>query len=550
MFGRTTAVTVLMVLTLGLAACSSDAGDTDSTSATDEDASDTASDDDASTATSDDGSSDGDADADDEADGSGDGGDGGTGAAAGEPTATQPVEPFEPGSLEWDEYDDDTDVALLDVPVDYRDPDGDQFELFLARHRALDPEQRIGTLLINPGGPGFGGSDYALFATQIFDIDLLDRFDIVGWDPRGTGESTPAIDCIDDYDPYFTAVDLTPADEAARTEVVGIAANFAEACETQNAAIIDHVGTNDSARDMDAIRRALGEDTISFFGFSYGSELGATWATMFPDTVRAAVLDGAADPNADALESSLQQSAGFEQSIETFLERCSTDDECEFHNDGDAMTAFVDLLAQLDATPLTVEPDRPPVNRDVAITATVQAMYSESYWPALERALADAAEGDAAGLLALSDAYYQRQPDGTYGNELEAFQAISCADTADRPTVEETDAEVPQFREVAPLLVPEGSVGSYFCTFFPPAADPRVEITGAGAGPIVVIGTTGDPATPLESTQRMAEALEDGRLVIVEADQHTGYGVNRCVIDVVNDYLIDLEPPESGTECR
>ena len=535
-------MTVLVGLTLGVAACSASSGESGSTSTTDDaDVTTVPGDQVSAEASNDDAAGVDDDDSTDE-----------------EPTADEPVEPtgtqeaaaFEPTPIEWDEFDDDTDVALLDVPVDYADPDGEQFELFLARHRALDPEQRIGTLLINPGGPGFGGSDYALFATQIFDIDLLERFDIVGWDPRGTGESTPVIDCIDDYDPYFTSVDLTPEDDAARTEVVGIAANFAEACETENAMIIDHVGTNDSARDMDAIRRALGEDTISFFGFSYGSELGATWATMFPDTVRAAVLDGAADPNADALESSLQQTAGFQQSIETFLDRCSADDECEFHNDGDATTAFVDLLAQLDATPLTVEPDRPPVNRDVALTATVQAMYSESYWPALERALADAAEGDAAGLLALNDAYYQRQPDGTYGNELEAFQAISCADTPDRPTVEETDAEVPRFREVAPLLVPEGSVGSYFCTFFPPASDPRVEITGAGAGPIVVIGTTGDPATPLESTQRMAEALEDGRLVIVEADQHTGYGVNRCVIDVVNDYLIDLDAPESGTECR
>ena len=457
---------------------------------------------------------------------------------------------FEVAPIEWSEFDDDVDVATVAVPVDYENPGGDQFELFVARHRALEPDERIGSLLINPGGPGFGGSDYALFATQVFDRDLLDHFDIVGWDPRGTGESEPAIDCIDDFDPYFNAVDLTPETDEERATAVGVAANFVEACETNNAGYFEYVGTNNSARDIDALRQALGEDEISYFGFSYGSELGATWATLFPDTVRAAVLDGAADPNADALEGSLQQMAGFQASLETFLSRCSADSDCEFHNDGDAETAFVDLLAALDAAPAEVEPDRPPVNRDVALVATIQAMYSESFWPALERALADAENGDAAGLLALNDAYYQRQSDGTYGNELEAFQVISCADTADRETVEEADAEVAQFREVAPLLVPEGSIGSYFCTFFEAPVDPRVEITGAGAGPIVVIGTTGDPATPFESTVRMAETLEDGRLVIVEADQHTGYGVNRCVIDVVNDYLIDLNAPESGTECR
>jgi len=192
---------------------------------------------------------------------------------------------------------------------------------------------------------------------------------------------------------------------------------------------------------------------------------------------------------------------------------------------------------------------RPPVNRDVAATGVVQAMYSESFWPVLEQSLAAAAQGDGSGLLELADSYYQRMPDGTYGNELEAFQAISCADTSERKSVEETDAENGIYTEVAPRLVPEGSSGGYFCTFFPPAIDPRIDIDGAGAGPIVVIGTTGDPATPFESTVRMSNTLEDGRLVIVEAEQHTGYGVNGCVIEVVNDYLIDLEAPVDETEC-
>ena len=153
-------------------------------------------------------------------------------------------------------------------------------------------------------------------------------------------------------------------------------------------------------------------------------------------------------------------------------------------------------------------------------------------------------------MLALHDAYYKRQPNGTYGNELEAFQTISCADTAERLSVAEEDALIDDDRAVAPRLVPEGSVGQYFCTFFPTAHDPRVDITGVGAGPIVVIGTTGDPATPLSSTESMADALDDGRLVVVEADQHTGYGVNRCVNELVNDYLIELITPTDDTVCR
>jgi pimeloyl-ACP methyl ester carboxylesterase len=467
------------------------------------------------------------------------------------PATTVPPEelpPFEPAAIDWERFDDAVDVGTLDVPVDYAEPDGATFELFLARYNALDQDAKIGTLLVNPGGPGFGGTDLAFFASQIYDRPLRERFDIIGWDPRGTGESDPPIDCIDDYDPYVTEIDATPDTPAERRLLVSRAEQFAEQCVERSGDIVQHVGTNASARDMDTIRRSLGEDRISYFGFSYGSELGATWATLFPDTVRAAVLDGASDPDADALESSIQQLRGFESTLSTFLARCSEDDECVFHNDGDAEGALDRLLADLDAEPIDAGPERPPANRDVAITALAQAMYSERFWPELERSLAAAQEGDGSGLLALHDSYYQRSVDGTYGNELEAFQTISCADTPERPTIDEIEDDAEALTEAAPRFVPDGTL-SFFCSFFPPALDPRLDITAADAGPIVVIGTTGDPATPFESTERMADKLEDGRLVVVDADQHTGYGLNRCVIDVVNDYLVDLEPPDDGTEC-
>ena len=473
-----------------------------------------------------------------------------TTAGAETAAATPPAE-FEPAPIEFERYDDAVEVGTLDVPVDYADPDGPHFELFIARYNAIDQDDKIGSLLINPGGPGFGGSDFAIFASQIFDRALLERFDIIGWDPRGTGESDPPVDCIDDYDPFFNEIDSTPESDEDRALLVTTAEEFADGCATRSGDIIEFVGTNNSARDIDVIRRALGEETISYFGFSYGSELGAAWVTLFPDTVRAAVLDGASDPNADPLESSLQQLGGFEASLSTFLAQCSDDDDCAFHNDGDAEGAFDALLTDIDEAPLPSDDDRPPVNRDVAVTGVIQAMYSEQFWPALEQSLVAAQRaGDGSGLLALNDSYYRRAPDGTYGNELEAFQVITCADTAERQTIEEVDSEAALYTEVAPRLVPEGSAGGYSCTFLPDSIDPRIDITGAGAGSIVVIGTTGDPATPFESTVRMSNTLEDGRLVVVEADQHTGYGVNRCVIDVVNAYLIDLEPPADETECR
>ena len=456
---------------------------------------------------------------------------------------------FDPGSFEWEPFNDAVDVATLEVPVDWADPAGPRFELFVARYNALDQAAKIGSLLVNPGGPGSEGSFLALGAAGIYDQEILQHFDIIAWDPRGTGESDPPVDCIDDYDPYFVAIDSTPEDDAERQALLDASREFAEQCIERNE-YLQYVGTNNSARDMDAIRRALGEDTISYFGFSYGSELGAAWATLFPDTVRAAVLDGAADPDADPLESSLQQLAGFEAALDTFLAQCSADTRCAFHNAGDAEGAFDRLMAELDESPIpSGDPSRPPVNRDVATTAVSEAMYSDVRWPALAESLAAAQFGDGSGLMALNDSYYQRRSDGTYDNFLEAFPVITCADTAERPTVEEVDAESSQYSEVAPRLVPEGSLGGYICTFMPPALDPRIEVTGAGAGTMLVIGTTGDPSTPLESTIRMANALEDSRLVIVEAAQHTGYGVNRCVVDAVNAYLVDLEPPEDGLRC-
>jgi pimeloyl-ACP methyl ester carboxylesterase len=467
------------------------------------------------------------------------------GEGADDPDADPEVPP-----IEWEEYSATVDTAIVPVPLDHSDPTGEMIELFVARHPARDPDNRIGSLLVNPGGPGFGGSDFAIYAAQIYDPALLDRFDIVGWDPRGTGVSSPAIDCIDDFDPYVAEIDITPETDAERNTYLARSQEFAELCVSGNDGFLTLVGTNNTARDMDWLRRALGEETISYFGFSYGSELGATWATLFPDTVRAAVLDGAADPNADDLESSKQQLRGFETSLSTFLAQCSSRSSCAFHNGGDAEGAFDALALALDADPVPTVAGRPEANLAVMINGVIQAMYSQSYWPRLEDALAAAADGDGSGLLALHDSYFQRRADGTYGNQLEAFQVISCMDTDERRSVDDENKVIDELRAIAPRLVPEGSVGSYFCTFLPTAGDPRADITGAGAGPIVVIGTTGDAATPLESTRAMAATLEDGRLVVVEAEQHTGYGVNRCVVDVVNDYLIDLVPPDDGTECR
>lgn len=453
------------------------------------------------------------------------------------------------GAIDWESCGDDLECGHLSVPLDYANPDGESIRLYLVRHLALDPESRIGSLLVNPGGPGFGGSWLAESASQIYSPAILDSFDIVGFDPRGTGASEPAIDCIDDYDEWFTGGDITPDTPEEKQEIVDDARRFTEECFARNGDFLQYAGTNNVARDMDSIRQALGEDRISYFGFSYGSELGAVWTTLFPGTVRAAVLDGATDPNADSIEGLLQQNKGFEDAFTRYLDDCAADPTCSFHKDGRSAEAFDDFMAVLDENPIPTEAGRPDLDRGMALIAVAQAMYDEQLWPTLSDGLAQAVdEGNGTTLLGLYDMYFQRQPDGTWTNELEAFLNILCADDPERPSVEEADQYVQEYIAVAPRTSP-GTTGNYTCTFWPPALDPRVDITGAGAGPILVIGTTGDPATPLEGTRNMAASLEDGRLVVATANQHIGYNTSLCVNDLVDSYLIDLTAPDEETRC-
>jgi pimeloyl-ACP methyl ester carboxylesterase len=437
--------------------------------------------------------------------------------------------------------------GTLEVPFDYDDPAKGSFQLHLERRPADKPKKRIGSLLVNPGGPGFGGAMLASDAEFYFSEALTDAFDIIGWDPRGTGQSTPSVDCIDDYDPYF-AFDPSPDTPEEQREMEEAGQAFVDACLERSAEILPYISTTASARDMDRIRAALGEDTISYFGFSYGSELGATWVSMFPTTVRAAVLDGATDPTADYVSEGLQQAQGFERQLSAFLADCSARKTCDFHNSGNSEDAFDQLLRDLDISPLVVKTSRPAVNQGVALIATAYSMYSQSSWPNLAAALSDAQGGDGAKLLALFDSYYQRQSDGTFGNELEAFYAIMCLDDPGPKSIEEVDSYRPQFVRVAPRLGDSFAAG-YVCALWPSYDVLSVPITGKGAGPIIVIGTTGDAATPIESTQKMATTLEDGILITVTAERHTGYGVNNCVVKAVDTYLTQNKVPPRDLMC-
>jgi len=461
-------------------------------------------------------------------------------------SVTSPYPPAVGGTIEWKKCG-EIECGTLKVPYDYDDPSVGSFTLNIQRRVASNPDKRIGSLLVNPGGPGFGGASLARDAEFYFSDELTDVFDIVGWDPRGTGDTTPAVDCIDDYDQYF-AFDPSPDTPAEQSEIEESGRAFVEECVLHNEEILPYISTSSSARDMDRIRAALGEEQITYFGFSYGSELGATWATMFPTTVRAAVLDGASDPTVEYVEEGLQQARGFEQQLTAFLADCSKRSKCTFHNNGNAEAAFDELMVKLDRTPLVVRSSRPAINEGVALIAVSYSLYSESSWPGLADALSDAQKGNGGRLLGLYDAYYQRNSDGTFGDELEAFYAISCVDDPGPQSIAEVDALRPQFQAVAPRLGDLFAAG-YVCTLWPSFNVLSIAITGKGAGPIIVVGTTGDAATPLESSRAMATALEQGQLITVTADRHTGYGVNECVVGAVDDYLIKRKMPPRDLVC-
>ena len=452
----------------------------------------------------------------------------------------------------WKPCDGSTNTEVecgnIEVPFDYADPDQGSFVLFVKKHNAANPAKRIGSMMVNPGGPGFGGSSLADDAEYYFSQDLIDHFDIIAWDPRGTGESTPAVDCVDTFDEYF-GLDSPPETPDEKQALIDASQAFNDKCAENSGTILPYISTQASAQDINSLRLALGEEKISYFGFSYGSELGTTWATMFPETVRAIVVDGAVDPTATSIQEGMSQAKGFEGQLSTFLKQCSERATCEFHNGGKAEEAFDQLVLDIDATPLEVSKNRTPVTQGVLFTAVAQAMYSDYYWPQLSEALSAAQKGDGTGILQLYDDYYQRKEDGTYGNELEAFLAISCLDDPGASSVEDVDSHIEDFIAAAPRLGGNFAYG-YSCALWPVKQAAKVTITGKGAGPIVVVGTTGDAATPLDSTRKMAQGLEKGILIVVDANQHTGYGANSCVVKAVDDYLIELTVPTNETTCK
>lgn len=451
-------------------------------------------------------------------------------------------------SLEWDECDVDIECATIEVPFDYDDPSLGVFRLPLVRHLALDPDSRIGSLLVNPGGPGAGAVDMAYGATDWFSDEVLDRFDIVAWDPRGTGGSIPAIDCADSMDPLY-GLDPSPDDDAERDALVAAADDYASGCAENSPDFLDHVGTEAAARDIDSIRRALGEDTISYLGFSYGTVLGSVWVTLFPDTVRAAVLDAAVDPELGYLNGLIDQARGFEETLYAFLDDCD-ENGCGFVREGEsAREALTAILRSLESDPLPNGDGRPDTGPGVAAVGIANALYGSYAWPYLDDALTAVREGDGGLLLAEYDMYFGGWDDGHNDDSIDAYFGIFCLDRDRDVSVDEVLDARDRLAAVAPLLGQGWLTEMLVCAQWPLPARPIPMVRADSETPVLVVGSTGDAATPIEGTRNMAKVLGNSMLLVVESDDHTSYGSNACATRIIDDYLIDLRQISDDEIC-
>jgi pimeloyl-ACP methyl ester carboxylesterase len=447
----------------------------------------------------------------------------------------------------WEDCGQRLECGSLSVPVDYDDEAAGRMEIYMIRHLAR-PAKRIGSLLVNPGGPGVPGSGLAENADRIYSKELLDRFDIIGFDPRGVGRSNP-VDCVNDLDPIFS-VDPTPDDAAELETLKASAALLRDGCaDNVSPALLANISTADVARDMDRIRAGLGEEKISYFGFSYGSELGAVYATMFPDTMRAVVLDGAVNPNRSVEDTTVEQATNIERITNDILNACVEQSDCEFAGGGDPLAAYDELAAALDANPVPTRSGRPAAGNAMLYWATVQSLYSPSSWPGLWDALADAKNGKGRGLLDKYDSYLGRGDDGSWDNSFEALLAIRCLDDPGPISAADIDRLRARVTEVAPRMGPVG-IDQTFCALWPAPPVAKVKVTAAGAGTILLVGATGDPVTPLSATKELASQLQDARVLIRNGDGHTSYASgSSCIDGAVDDYLINLKAPDDNTTC-
>ena len=443
------------------------------------------------------------------------------------------------------------ECATIAVPLDHAVPSGQTIPIALIRQPALTAD-RIGSVVFNPGGPGGSGLDFLGLAVASIPSEVADRFDLVSFDPRGVGASA-AVECDLELDDGIPAIadDDRSAWDAALVASLGRRAT----CRSAPEELTEHLGTAAAARDLDLIRRAVGDELLTYVGFSYGTRLGAAYAELFPHRIRALVLDGAVPPDGDAGVLAGDQAAGFDRALVAFAEACDADTDCVLGSLGPTLDVLARVRAEIrERGELPVdEPGRrlTPGELDLAV---MSALYGQGAWPYLARAIHSAATLDDGTLFqVLADRYLGRRPDGTYTNQVGAGISIDCADDPTRPPRDRVWEMVDEVSDRSRFF-DELLRGSFGCIGLPAPLEPlQLEPLqlgpASGAPPILVIGTTGDPATPFEWSARLAGALDSAVLYTVEGEGHTAYTNIDCVESVVDRYLVDLVVPDIGASC-
>jgi pimeloyl-ACP methyl ester carboxylesterase len=453
-------------------------------------------------------------------------------------------------SVTWSGCGSSFQCATLTVPRDYGNPSGATIGLALIKAPARNQAQRIGSLLVNPGGPGASGVDFARALAGVLPSSIRDRFDIIGFDPRGIGGSGGIV-CHDNLQALI-AVDPSPDSQAEWDAAAKQDTIFADACEAKYGdAYLSSVGTKNVARDMDQIRQAVGDTKLTYLGFSYGTVIGQVYAGLFPQNVRAMVLDGAVDIGLSDKEQVLEQAEGFEQAMNAFIADCRQT-KCVLTQKGDPGTLVDGLIKQVEQAPIPSRTADRPLGPGELVYALAEPLYSESSWPQLAKAINSALSGDGSAMVQLTDQYLGRNGDGSYGSLTEDNIAVNCVDTPtpDLPqTYAQYVASLPEWTARAPRFG-AGFASGLTCSTWPATPDPLQATNAAGAPPIVVVSTSGDPATPYAWGVAVAKRLQSGVLVSYGGEGHTAFlGGDSCVDNAVTTYLVSLTVPANNTVC-
>ena len=432
--------------------------------------------------------------------------------------------------------------TTLTVPLDYAAPDGRTLGIAVTRLPASGGSaHRLGSLLVNPGGPGASGYDYGRAAQRIVSPAVRRVYDVVGFDPRGIGRSE-GLRCQDDpQTDEWVAADQSPDDAAEQARLVQLSRRLGALCQAKDPGLVAHMGSQDAARDMDVLRAALGDQRLTYLGKSYGTFLGATYADLFPSRVGRLVLDGAIDPASTGEQVAAGQAGGFERALRSFARDCLQEQGCPLHGSvDDAVDQVGRVISDADAHPLRGDGGRVATQSLVTYGIAVP-LYDSSSWGVLRQALKAALRGDGRLLLALADFYTDRDAKGHYtSGSNDTIYAVSCLDRGSDGTPAALATEAASLAKQYPRFGAFIAWGDLPCTYWPAKAEQAPHpIRAAGAAPILVVGTIRDPATPYAWAQALASELESGALLTWDGDGHTAYRRgSSCVDSAVDGYLL------------